>query len=147
MLETEGGATEGGREGGREGVGVGVGAEHGAQTTRPRAVCVSVVWTWYQNAVYCVDAAYLSGHLLYANAEGVGTFWEVLQGSLQCVPVSTTVPYFESGELEKNMFGKVFGWAGWGLGLSEGLEGLTIGHDIILCRLLKIGNFGTQLVT
>ena len=112
-----------GREGGREGVGVGVGAEHGAQTARPRAVCVTVVWTWYQTAVYCVDAAYLSGHLLYANAEGFGTFWEVLQGSLQCVPVSTTVPYFESGELEKTGLGRYLDGQGGVWGLVRGWKG------------------------
>ena len=35
---------------------------------------------------------------------------------------------------------------GWGLGPSKGLEGRKKGHDIIPCRLLKIGNLGTKLV-
>ena len=36
---------------------------------------------------------------------------------------------------------------GWFLGPSKGLEGLKIGHDIILHSLLTIGNYGTKLVT
>ena len=35
----------------------------------------------------------------------------------------------------------------WVLGPSTGLEGLKIGHAIILHRLLILGNLGTKLVT
>ena len=45
------------------------------------------------------------------------------------------------------MFWKAFRW-GWVLGPSKGLEGLKIGCDIILRRLLTTGNLGTKkLVT
>ena len=44
------------------------------------------------------------------------------------------------------MVWKVLRWIGVGFGPSKGLEGRKIGHDIILCRLLKIGNLRTKLV-
>ena len=54
-----------------------------------------------------------------------------------CVAVSTALAYFEGGELKKTMFWKVSRWVGWVLGPSKGSEGLKMGHDIILPRLLK----------
>ena len=45
---------------------------------------------------------------------------------------------FEDGELTKTCFGRYLDGLGWVLGPGKGLEGRKIGHDIILCRLLKI---------
>ena len=50
---------------------------------------------------------------------------------------ATPRPLFEGGRLKKKMFWKEFRWVGWVLGPSKGLEGLNIGHSIILRRLLK----------
>ena len=46
---------------------------------------------------------------------------------------------------QNNMFWKGFRWVGWVSGPGKGLEGLKIGHDIILCSLLKLGNLGTKI--
>ena len=80
-----------------------------------------------------------------ANTEHCGAFWKFLQFSLGCVEVRRA-PAIEGWGLEKHVLeGIQMGTAGF-LGPSKGLEG-KIGHDIILCRLLQIGNLGTKLVT
>ena len=58
-----------------------------------------------------------------------------------------TPPCFEGGELKKSCFGRYLDGYGWVSGPIRRLEGRKIGHDIILLRLLKIGNLGTKLVT
>ena len=59
----------------------------------------------------------------------------------------TPPPCVGGGELKKHDLEKNhLDGEGWVLGPSKGLEGLKVGHDIILRRLLKIGNLGTKLV-
>ena len=54
--------------------------------------------------------------------------------------------FWGGGGLEKTCFGRYLEGSRWVLGPSKGLEGRTIGRDIIVRRLLKIGNLGTTLV-
>ena len=55
--------------------------------------------------------------------------------------------FFENREVKKTCFGRSLDGLGWVWRPSNGLRGLKIGHDIIQRRLLKIGQFGTKLVT
>ena len=61
--------------------------------------------------------------------------------------VRTCPPTLRVGNSKKYVLGGYLDGQGWLQGPSKGLEGRKIGDDIILRRLLKMGNLGTKLVT